>query len=439
MDMLKKIHHAALQAADAFQAVLHAAKFEENRFIVSGRIYDLSAFERIIVVGAGKASSRMAMGIEKLIGPRIDSGLVIVKEGHAELLDFIEQAEASHPIPDEAGMLATRRIIGMLRAADEKTLVVCLLSGGASALLCSPAPGLTLQDKKEATSRLLKAGATISELNVVRKHLSCVKGGLLAQAACPAQIITLLVSDVIGDGIDVIASGPTSKDGSTFSEALDIANKYGLSEPILKHLKLGTLGKIPETPKEDLPGVHHEIVASNRQALAAARKMAIGLGYDAEILSGRLQGEAREAGWNLAELAKSRLKSLAAGRTICLISGGETTVSVKGNGKGGRNQEMALAFSIQIEGIPGIELLSAATDGTDGPTDAAGAFVDGDTARIAKGLGIDPCAYLESNDSYGFFAKLEAATGIHCHYRTGPTGTNVMDIQIILIHPMLRT
>lgn len=428
--ILEEIFGAALDAADPVQAVLSAIQVENGSLFVSGRHYDLDAFTRIVVIGAGKASSRMAMAIEMLLGPRIDAGLIIVKTGHAEKLHCIEQVEASHPVPDAIGMAATRRILDMAREADERTLFICLLSGGASALLSLPAPGLSLEDKQTATYRLLNAGASISETNAVRKHISSIKGGQLALAAYPAQVISLVVSDVIGDRIDVIASGPTARDDSTFLDALDIAEKYGLSKRILDHLRRGIQGEIPETLKEDMPNVNHVIVASSRQALEAARAKAMLLGFDAQIVTDRLQGEARTAARALAEKARA---SRSPGKKLCLVSGGETTVTVKGAGKGGRNQELALAFCIEIEGEAGMALLSAGTDGTDGPTDAAGAFVDGKTAHIAKDLGIDPCDYLENNDSYNFFAKLEALSGIRCHYKTGPTGTNVMDIQVLLL------
>ncbi len=428
--ILEEIFGAALDAVDPVQAVLSAIRMGNGRLVVPGRNYDLDAFERIVVIGAGKASSKMAAAIEMLLGSRIAAGLVIVKTGHAEKLLHIEQVEASHPIPDISGMMATRRILDMAKAADERTLIICLLSGGASALLSLPAPDLSLEDKQAATFRLLNAGASISETNAVRKHISSIKGGQLARAAYPAQVISFIVSDVIGDKIDVIASGPTSKDDSTFLDAFDIAEKYGLSQRILDHLRKGIQGEIPETLKEDMPSANHVIVASNRQALEAARTKAMLLGFDAKIVTDRLNGEARTAAKYLA--AKAR-ESSSSGKKLCLVSGGETTVSVKGDGKGGRNQEFALAFCIEIEGEAGIALLSAGTDGADGPTDAAGAFVDGRTARIAKDFGIDPGDYLENNDSYGFFSRLEALSGIRCHYKTGPTGTNVMDIQILLL------
>lgn len=427
--IFEEILGAALEAADPVKAVLAAVKMEQGQLVVSGRYYDLNDFERIVVIGAGKASSKMAKAIEMLLGSRIDAGLVIVKTGHAEKLDYIEQVEASHPIPDSSGMVATQRILDLAKAADETTLFICLLSGGASALLSLPAQGLSLEDLQAATYRLLKAGASISETNAVRKHISSIKGGQLARAACPAQIISLIVSDVIGDRIDVIASGPTARDDATFIEAFAIAEKYELPKRILDHLKQGVRGEIPETLKEDMPNVNHAIIASNKQALEAAKAKAIHLGFDAQIVTDKLQGEAREAAKYLAVKARA---SRSPGKKVCLVSGGETIVTVKGNGKGGRNQEFALAFCIETEGEAGVALLSAGTDGTDGPTDAAGAFVDGSTAQIAKSLGIDPSVHLENNDSYNFFSKLAASSGIRCHYKPGPTGTNVMDIQILL-------
>lgn len=430
------IFHAALDAADPYPAVLNAVQLEGTRLEVSGKIYDLNAFDKIVVAGAGKATARMAQAMEKLLGARIASGLIVVKEGHAERLDFIEQVEAAHPISNKAGMAATRRILEMANMADEKTLFVCLFSGGASALLAAPAEGLTLGDKQRATSLLLKSGASIFEVNAVRKHLSSVKGGRLAQAAYPAQVLSLIVSDVVGDRLDVIASGPTSGDESSFLDAWHVVQKYHLKMPkrIMARLELGMKGMLAETPAEHPGNTRNVVVAGNRQALAAAKARALELGYDTEIFRDDLQGDAREAARQLAAMGNTRMRALAPEAKLCLLCGGETTVTVQGDGKGGRNQEIALAFAIESEGVKGIEMLSAGTDGSDGPTDADGAFVDGNTATLARQLGLDPVRYLEANDSYGFFSKLDALSGLSCHFKTGPTGTNVMDIQILLCH-----
>jgi glycerate 2-kinase len=438
---LADIFSAALAAADPYNAVLKAARLEHHQLQIAGTKYDLGSYERIIVVGAGKATARMAQAIESLLGRQISAGLIVVKYDHTAELSIIEQVEAAHPIPDEAGIAGTEHILQMVHSPDARTLVICLLSGGASALLVAPAEGLTLQDKQEATGLLLKAGASINELNAVRKHLSRIKGGRLAQAAYPAQLVTLIVSDVIGDPLDVIASGPTAPDSSTYADAWAVIGKYALREKLPPRaadcLQRGIAGQAPETIKKNDPCMdrtRNVIVAGIRQALAAAEREAAQLGYATRTHSVMLEGEARDAARFLAQAARNELAAMQAGERRCLLYGGETTVTVRGSGKGGRNQELALAFALEIEGEQGVSLLSAGTDGTDGPTDAAGATVDGTTAAQARSMGIDPLLHLERNDSYAFFRQFDAASGVHCHLRTGPTGTNVMDIQIVLLN-----
>ncbi len=437
---LLDIFNAALAAVDPYNAVLKAVGFENNRLQVAGTAYDLAAFGRIIVVGAGKAAARMAQAIETLLGSQLDEGLIIVKQAHTARLSIIEQVEAAHPVPDAAGLSGTAGILQMLRAADQQTLVICLLSGGASALLAAPVDGITLHDKQQVTSLLLNAGASIGELNAVRKHLSMVKGGRLARAAWPAQLVTLILSDVIGDRLDVIASGPTAPDSSTFADALEVINKYALQAEIpvnvADYLKRGMAGQVPETVKEHDPCLnrtHNAIIASLTQALAAARERAVQLGLVARIVSETLQGEARDAARLLAQTARAELAVMKPGERRCLIWGGETTVTVRGGGRGGRNQELALAFALEIEGLQGVSLLSAGTDGSDGSTDAAGAMVDETTSVRARSLGLDARSYLEQNDSYSFFQNLDARSGVQHHFKTAPTGTNVMDIQIVLL------
>ena len=303
-------------------------------------------------------------------------------------------------------------------------------------MLVSPAEGISLKDKQVTTDLLLKSGASIEELNGVRKHLSRIKGGRLASIAYPATVITLILSDVIGDRLDVIASGPTVPDRSTFMDAVKVIEKYNLVKKlpnnVLSMLLDGIAGKLPDTPKagEDcFKKGSPVIVGSIRQAINAARNAANKLGFDTEIVTDKLQGEAREAAVYLADLAKMVRSSRKGGKPMCLLSGGETTVNVKGSGKGGRNQEFALAFALEIEGVDGITMLSAGTDGTDGPTDATGAIVDGETIHFARKLGVNPEKYLENNDSYNFFKKIDEGH----HLITGPTGTNVMDVQIIMV------
>ncbi len=433
----RQIFKAALAAADPCRAVLDAVQLKDESLHVAGAVYDLAVYKRILVVGAGKATARMAQAVEKLLGARISAGLIVVKTGHALALDAIEQVEASHPIPDQAGVAATRRVLQMLRDADEQTLVICLLSGGASALLVATVAGITLHDKQVVTSLLLQAGASIGELNAVRKHLSMVKGGRLAAAAQPAQVLTLIISDVIGDSLEVIASGPTTPDTSTFAEAWEVIAKYHLREKVplrvMAYLKRGMAGAEAETVKSELHNVRNVIVASSQQALAAAQEQTQQLGYASSLLSTKMQGEAREVAHFLAQTARAALAEMQAGERRCLLSGGETTVVVRGGGKGGRNQELALAFAMEVEGLAGVTLLSAGTDGTDGPTEAAGAIVDGHTANRTRALGLLPEQYLANNDAYTFFKKLDTSSGSHSHIITGPTGTNVMDMQIMLL------
>jgi glycerate 2-kinase len=439
-EILAGIFNVALAAADPYNAVLKAVSVERNQLQLAGVKYDLASYERIIVVGAGKATARMALAVEALLGDKIAAGLIVVKDGHTEPLKVIEQVEAAHPVPNEAGIEGTQRILNLVRSADDKTLVLCLLSGGASALLVAPADGVTLQDKQDTTRLLLNAGASINELNAVRKHLSAVKGGRLAQTAFPAQLVTLIISDVIGDALDVIGSGPTSPDDSTFADAWAVIERFGLREKlpprVADHLQRGIAGQTPETVKANdacLTKTRNVIVAGIRQALAAAEQRAVQLGFPAKTITGELQGEAGVAARFLAQAAHDELGAMQPNERRCLLCGGETTVVVRGSGKGGRNQEFALVFGLGIESWQGVSMLSAGTDGTDGPTDAAGAMVDGSTITQAKKLGLDPLSYLANNDSYAFFRQLDSASGTHCHFKTGPTGTNVMDIQIVLL------
>ena len=396
-------------------------------------------FRRFLVIGFGKASYQMAGAVEDVFDAgMITGGIVITKYGHAERqgaggLKKIKVFEAGHPIPDENGIRATEEIIKLLQDTDEQTLVLCLISGGGSALFVSPYEGITLGEKQLITDLLLRAGADITELNAVRKHLSGVKGGRLAEIASPTKIISLMISDVIGDKLDVIASGPTAPDTSTFNDAADVINKFNLREKapksVLDIIDRGREGLIPETPKADSPvfeNVTNIIIGSNRKALEAAKNKALSLGFEAEIVSSAIEGEAREVGKRLAKKAKGAKAQRRKG-TKCFISGGETTVTVTGEGKGGRNTELALSFAMEIEGVEGITFLSAGTDGTDGPTDAAGAIVDGETILKAKKLGLNPEEYLDNNDSYNFFNKINSLL------ITGPTGTNVMDVQIIVV------
>ena len=424
-----------------FRAALHAADPYEAVRLYTGHIlsvYENEAFQKIIVIGFGKAASPMMKAIMDDLGERVRAGIIITKYGHVDLRDkndFIEVYEAGHPLPDENGVKGTEEVINLLKETDGNTLVLCLISGGGSALLVSPLSGITLREKQKATELLLNAGADIFELNTLRKHISLVKGGRLAEIAYPKRVISLILSDVIGDRLDVIASGPTVPDRTSYRDAVKIIERYGLSNAmprsITDTLARGIKGLVPETPKESSPvfeKVENIIVGSNKSAINAVRDRAVISGFETSIVSSEIQGEARFIGKWLARKALELKASRVPDEKICLISGGETTVTVRGKGMGGRNMELALSFALEIEGKSGITFLSAGTDGTDGPTDAAGAVVDGETVRKAKALGMNPEEYLENNDSYHFFQKVGGLL------MSGPTGTNVMDIQIALLN-----
>jgi len=400
----------------------------------------LSRFRRIFVVGAGKASAAMAQAAEQALGRRITGGWINTKDGHGAPLARITVHEASHPVPDARGVEGARRIAEIAAQAGEGDLLLCLISGGGSALLPLPMPPVTLEDKQETTRLLLACGATIHEINAVRKHLSAIKGGRLARLAWPAHVLSLLLSDVIGDPLDVIASGPTAPDTSTFASAWAVVEKYGLAGKIpaaaRELLQQGLAGKVEETPKPDDPcfrRVTNRIVGSNRLAVDAAARKARELGYRPLVLSTTIEGETRDIAAMHAAIAR---EIVAAGRParppVCVISGGETTVTLRGGGLGGRNQEFALAAAIALEGVPGVLVFSAGTDGTDGPTPAAGAMADGATVSRAAALGLDARRMLAANDSYHFFEPLGDLVV------SGPTGTNVMDVRLMLVRPRRR-
>ncbi|MEW6109499.1 MAG: glycerate kinase [Nitrospirota bacterium] len=424
-----EIFYAALKSADPYESVkLYSDKIRS--------VYKEGDFSRLILAGFGKASCPMAKALGDSLPDILHSGIIVTKYGHVkDPPEKIQVFEAGHPVPDENGLKATESIIKLLKSADMNTLSVCLVSGGGSALLVSPHEGITLDEKQKTTHFLLKAGADIHELNTVRKHISRVKGGRLAEIAFPSKIISLILSDVIGDKLDVIASGPTSPDTTTYDEAINVIGKYRLTgkipHAVMDILVRGREGITPDTPKQGnrvFEKVENIIIGSNSKALEAAKKKADSSGLQTEILSNELTGEAGDVGRWLAKNAKALKKERRGDKTVnCVISGGETTVTVKGNGLGGRNTELALTFAMEIEGVQGITLLSAGTDGTDGPTDAAGAIVDGQTIVKARNAGLDPSKYLEDNDSYSFFKKTEDLL------ITGPTGTNVMDLQILVI------
>ena len=428
------IFRAALKAADPAEAVRRYVTVERSTLRVGRKRYPLAAFRRVIVLGAGKASARMAEALERLLGERITTGLINTKYGHLARLKRIALHECGHPVPDSAGVNGSRRIAALAAKAEAGDLVLCLISGGASALLPLPAEPITLDEKQETSRLLLGCGATIHEINAVRKHISAIKGGQLARLAAPATVVSLLLSDVIGDPLDVIGSGPTAPDVSTFATAWKVIEKYSLQDripPVVRHrLEAGMLGEIDETPK---PGdasfrrVQNLVVGSNRLAVDAAASAAREHGYRPVVLSTLIEGETRDIASMHAAILK---ESLATGRParppVCFISGGETTVTLRGDGRGGRNQEFALVCALALDGLREVIALSAGTDGTDGPTDAAGALADGTTLARARTLGLDAASALARNDSYPFFDALGDLI------RTGPTGTNVMDVRLLL-------
>jgi len=424
-----------LKAADPVQAVHRHFQKKADHLKVDDRIYPLSSFAKIYVVGAGKASAAMAQAVEEVLKDRIASGWINVKYGHSHALDRIKVHEAGHPVPDRKGLQGSLRILKMLESARQDDLVIVLLSGGGSALLPFPAEGLTLRDKQETTRILLDAGADINEINSIRKHLSGIKGGFLARQAFPASVITLVLSDVIGDRLSSIASGPTVPDESTYQDCQRIFSKYGIENRIppkvLQIIESGIRGERKETIKAGDPvfeRVQNVIVGSNYLAIRAACRKAKELGYNSLILSSVIEGETREIAKMHAALAHEIILTgnpLAA--PACLISGGETTVKVKGKGLGGRNQEFALAAAVGLDGLKNVLILSCGTDGTDGPTDAAGAVADGETLHRAQQQGLDAQRFLEDNDSYHFFQAIDDLI------ITGPTLTNVMDIRIVLV------
>jgi hydroxypyruvate reductase len=428
------IFKAALKAADPAEAIRRHVAVERGTLRVGRKRYRLDSFRRIIVLGAGKASARMAEALERILADRISCGLVNTKYGHLARLRHIALNECGHPVPDAAGVDGARRIAALAADATAADLVICLISGGASALLPLPAEPITLDENQETTRLLLACGATIHEINAVRKHLSAIKGGQLARFAAPARVVALLLSDVIGDPLDVIGSGPTAPDESTFATAWGVIEKYGLPDRIpavTRHrLEAGMLGELEETPKPGDPcfrRVQNLVVGSNRLAVDAAARGARQRGYKPVVLSTLIEGETRDIASMHAAILK---ESLASGRParppLCLISGGETTVTLRGDGLGGRNMEFALACALALDGVAGALALSAGTDGTDGPTDAAGALADGRTLARARALGLDAAAALARNDSYDFFDALGDLI------KTGPTGTNVMDVHLLL-------
>ncbi len=429
------IFQSGLKAVEPEAAVKKYCRIKGEDLIVGEMVYDLSDFKNLFVIGFGKAAAPMARAFEDLFGERITGGVINVKYGHLVQLEKIATIEAGHPVPDSNGEKGAGAIVEIVQNAGKDDLIICLISGGGSSLLPLPAEGLTLEDKQNAIKVLLACGATIYEINTIRKHMSCVKGGRLAQLSWPATFVSLILSDVVGDDTDVIASGCCVPDPSTFSDCMEIINKYDIlrrmPQAVVSHIKSGVLEPAMETPKPGSPSfkhTHNLIVGNNIKAILAARKKAEDLQYNTIVLSSMIEGETKDVAKVHTAIAKEILRTgLPVTVPACIISGGETTVTIKGKGKGGRNQEFVLSAVIDIAGKEDIVVLSGGTDGNDGPTDAAGAVGDCDTVKRAQVLGIDPANFLQNNDSYNFFQKLDDLL------MTGPTNTNVMDLRIMLI------
>ncbi len=434
-EVLTSIFLAGVEAASPRRAVRGAVRREDHRLRVCGTDYDLGGFRHIYVIAAGKGAAPMAGGIEEILGDRITAGLAVVPYGYGGELEKIEIVEASHPLPDREGLKAAARVLKIAKGADKDDLVLCLISGGSSSLLASPVDGITLDDKVRLTGTLLRCGARIGQINTVRKHLSKIKGGRLAEAVHPAGLITLVISDVVGGDLSTIGSGPTVPDATTFAEAEELLRRYGIEkmvpDSVLRYLESGKAGLVSETPKPGSPvfaDTQAAVIAGNRKALLAAKEKAEEYGYNTLLLSSMIEGEASVvAGVHGAIVREIRMYGTPVRPPACIISGGETTVTVRGGGIGGRNQEFALALAINIEGVDGVYALSGGTDGCDGPTDAAGGIVDGTTVRRARKMGLDLDSHIRNNDSYTLLK------GVGNLLVTGPTRTNVMDIRIVVV------
>ena len=424
------IGRAAIAAVDPATAVRETVTRTGSGIQIGDlHVRDAEA-QRVLVLGAGKASPRMAGALADILGDRVEGGLVITKDGYASPAGQVDVVEAGHPVPDARGQAATRRLLEAAGDAGEDDLVLCVISGGGSALTPCPPEGISLSELRDVTDQLLRSGATINQMNAIRKHLSEFHGGLLAAAAAPARVIGLLVSDVVGNPVDVIASGPASPDPTTYADALAALDAFGLRAAapasVRERLELGARGDLPETPKPDDPlfeRVANLVIADNARAGLAAAAAARDAGLHAQFLTSRVQGEAREIAKLVAGAAIDIARS---GRPVrrpgCAIFGGETTVTVRGRGLGGRSQELAVAAAQALAGEPNTAVFALATDGTDGPTDACGGLIDWTTLDRARAVGGDCASALGDNDSYNY---LKCCGDL---VRLGPTGTNVNDL-----------
>jgi glycerate 2-kinase len=432
--LLKKLLVRGLTAVNARTAVNCVIFRNGPKLTIGRRRYDLRRYERVVVVGAGKATASMARAVEQRLGPWLEGGFVVVKHGHAVPMRRIAVAEAGHPVPDRSGQRAASRLLALAAELGRRDLLIVLLSGGASSLLPAPISGMTLGDKQRTTQELLRCGASIREINAVRKHLSNLKGGRLAEST-KATIVTLILSDVLGDDLSTIASGPTVPDPTTYQDAVTILKRYriwrSLPRGVRRHLDRGRQGFVSETPK---PGsslfrrVHHQIVGNNAAAVMAVVRAAREAGFRTLLHTPAITGAARDEGQRFGALARNIIsEGKPMRRPCCVIAGGETTVTVTGNGKGGRAQEFTTAAALEIAGLSNVWVVAMGTDGTDGPTDAAGAVVNGDTVARALRLSVDLKDAMKRHNTYPALKKL------HRLIVTGPTGTNVNDLYLLLV------
>ncbi len=435
-----KIMEASIDAVDPYLAVLSTLRIKHHCLCIEEKEYTLKDYRKIFVIAIGKAALKMALAVRDKLGKSLSEGIAITKHADPQinksLLPVISTFEGNHPVPDEKSISCAQLLIEFSKKIQPNDLVICLISGGGSALITKPAEGLALRDLIQINELLLRCGATINEINIIRKHLDHIKGGGLAGLIHPANLITLILSDVVGDSLSTIASGPTVADESSFIDAWQVLKKYDLQEKLntgtYKYFQKGIRGEIRETIKpgdQIIEKVQNVIVANNQKAAFAGLKEAELSGFNSQVLTNYLQGDSKEVG----KLLGSWIKKVKSGkfhlrRPVCLIAGGESTVVVKGDGLGGRNQEVALACAMEIETIPDVRMTTLATDGEDGPTTAAGAIVTGDTVPLARKIGMDPEKYLMNNDSFYFFEKMGGLI------KTGSTGTNVNDLSFLLIH-----
>jgi glycerate 2-kinase len=432
--LLRKLLVRGLAAVDGRTAVGRAISRNGEELVIGRRRYDLRRYERVVVVGAGKATASMARAVEQRLGPRLQGGFVVVKYGHVVPTRRIVVAEAGHPVPDRSGQRAAARLCAMAAELGRRDLLIVLLSGGASSLLPAPVAGVTLADKQRTTQELLRCGASIHEINTVRKHLSRIKGGRLAELT-EATVVTLILSDVLGDDLSAIASGPTVPDPTTYEDAVAILKRdrvwRALPLRVRQHLDRGCQGLASETPKPGSPlfrRVHHHIVGNNAAAVTAVIRVTREVGLRTLVHRPALTGEARVEGQRFGALARNIVREgKPLQRPCCVVAGGETTVTVTGKGTGGRAQEFAAAAALEIAGLAKVWVVAIGTDGTDGPTDAAGAVIDGNTVARAQRLSVDLKGALKRHNTYPALKRL------HQLIITGPTGTNVNDLYLLLV------